>query len=122
MTISRRDAIRVGACAAVAIPALPRFLLAEWRNAIASGKAERPYLDVALRAEHWLRSVAIDTAAGRTWPQTPGHAVRGRPDAFLYSGAPGVVLFYVDLYQATGEKRFADEAVRGALEIAAGIP
>jgi lantibiotic modifying enzyme len=122
MTISRRDVIRVGACAAVAIPALPRLLLAQWRNAVARGNVERPYLDAALRAERWLRSVAIDTAAGRTWPQTPGHAARGRPDAFLYSGSPGVVLFYVDLHQATGEKRFIDEAVRGALEIAAGIP
>jgi lantibiotic modifying enzyme len=122
MSLSRREAIRAGACAAVAIPALPRFLLAEWRRAVASGALERPYLDAALRAERWLRSVAIDTAAGRTWPQTPGHSVRGRPDSFLYSGAPGVVLFYLDLYDSTRERRFLDEAVRGALQISASLP
>jgi lantibiotic modifying enzyme len=59
---------------------------------------------------------------GRTWPVSPGHATRGRPDPFLYSGAPGVVLFYLDLHAFTGEPRFLDEAVRGALDVAAAIP
>ena len=89
---------------------------------MAGGAVARPYLDAALRAEHWLRSVAIDTAAGRTWPVTPGDATRGVPDPFLYSGAPGVVLFYLELHAFTGERRFLDEAVRGALDIAATMP
>ncbi len=119
---SRRDAIRLCACASLAIPALPRRLLAEWHAAMAGGAVARPYLDAALRAEHWLRSVAIDTAAGRSWPVAPGDARRGRPDPFLYTGAPGVVLFYLELHAFTGERRFLDEAVRGALDIAAAIP
>jgi lantibiotic modifying enzyme len=120
--LSRRDALRLCACAGLAAPALPRRLLAEWRAAMAAGLVARPYLDAALRAEHWLRSVAIDTAAGRTWPVTPGDAARGKPDPSLYSGAPGVVLFYLELHAFTGERTFLDEAVRGALDIAATIP
>ena len=98
MTVNRREAIRAGACAALAIPALPELLLAEWRRALERGQLQRPYLDAALRAERWIRSVGVDTTAGRTWPQTPGHATRGRPDRFLYSGTPGIVLFYLDLW------------------------
>ena len=89
---------------------------------MSDGAVARPYLDAALRAEHWLRSVAIDTAAGRTWPVAPGDVRRGGPDPFLYGGAPGVVLFYLELHAFTGEPRFLDEAVRGALEIAATMP
>jgi lantibiotic modifying enzyme len=122
MSLSRREALRAGACAVVAIPALPNFLVAEWHRAVVSGNVERPYLDGALRVERWLRSVAFDTPAGRAWPRTPGHILRSRPDSFLYSGTPGVVLFYLDLFESTKEQRFLDEAVRGALEIAASLP
>jgi lantibiotic modifying enzyme len=104
------------------VPSLPRAVLAEWRRSVARGLTERPYLDAALRAERWLRSTAIDTPHGRTWPVTSGEPKRGAPESSLYSGAPGVVLFYVELYAATGERRFLDEAVRGALDIASTIP
>jgi lantibiotic modifying enzyme len=120
--MTRRELLRAGLCAGLAVPALPRALLAEWRRAIALGIAERPYVDAALRAERWLRSVAIDTAAGRTWPVTSGEPKRGAPESSLYSGAPGVVLFYTELHAFTGERRFLDEAIRGALEIASKIP
>ncbi|HLA91295.1 MAG TPA: lanthionine synthetase LanC family protein [Gemmatimonadaceae bacterium] len=120
--LSRRDLLRACACAGVALPALPRALLAEWRRAVARGLAERPYLDAALRAERWIRSTAITTTNGRTWPCTPGDARRGAPERSLYSGVPGVILFYLELYAATGEHRFLDEGVRGALDLAATIP
>jgi len=120
--MTRRDLLRAGVCAGFTVTALPRALVAEWRHAVERGLTERPYLDAALRAERWLRSTAIDTASGRTWPVTSGEAKRGAPESTLYSGAPGVVLFYVELHAATGEHRFLDEAVRGALEIASTIP
>jgi lantibiotic modifying enzyme len=120
--MTRRDLLRAGVCAGFMVPALPRALVAEWRRAVERGRTERPYLDAALRAERWLRSTAIDTADGRTWPVTSGEPKRGAPESTLYSGAPGVVLFYVELHAATGERRFLDEAVRGALEIASKIP
>ena len=120
--MTRRDLLRAGACAGFTVPALPRALVAEWRRAVERGLAARPYLDAALRAERWVRSTAIDTANGRTWPVTSGEPKRGAPESTLYSGAPGVVLFYVELYSATGERRFLDEAARGASEIASTIP
>jgi len=113
--------ITAGLCTGAAA-ALPGPLLAEWRRSLARGGTDRPYLDAALRAERWIRSTAIDTAHGRTWPAVPGDPKRGTPETDLYSGAPGVVLFYAALYDATGSRTFLDEAVRGALDIAESIP
>lgn len=101
---------------------LPPLLLTEWRRAVDRGAVERPYLDAALRAEHWIRSHAIDSGRGRTWPAVPGAAKGGGPDASLYTGAPGVVAFYLELHAHTGERRFLEEAVRGALAIADELP
>ena len=120
--LSRRELLHSALCAGATLPALPRALLAEWRRAVERGATDRPYLDAALRAEHWIRSTAIDSARGRTWPAVPGDAKRGAPESTLYSGAPGVVLFYLELHAFTGERRFLDEAVRGAADIAAAIP
>ena len=89
---------------------------------MARGGLERPYLEAALRAEHWIRSTAIVTPNGQTWPCTPGDPKRGAPEATLYSGVPGVVLFYLELFRHTGERRFLDEATAGALDLAATIP
>jgi len=121
-SISRRDLLHSALCAGAMIPALPRVVLAEWRRAIERGATDRPYLDAALRAEHWIRSTAIDTAKGRGWPAIPGDATRGVPEDDLYSGTPGVVLFYLELHAFTGEPRFLDEAVKGAAVIAASVP
>ncbi len=113
--ISRRELVRFGVCAGAAAALPPRLL------AGLSG-FKRPYLEVALRAEHWIRSTAIKTAAGRTWPCTPGDSKRGAPELSLYSGTPGVVLGYLELHAYTGDKRFLEEAEAGALELATHPP
>jgi lantibiotic modifying enzyme len=120
--ISRRAALHACLCTAAAAPFLPRTLLAAWCGREENAPGDRPYLDVALRAEHWIRSVAIDTPAGRTWPCTPRDAQRGKPELDLYSGTPGIILFYLELHASTGERRFLDEAVRGATELATVVP
>jgi lantibiotic modifying enzyme len=119
---SRRQFLHSALAAGAAAPALPRALLSEWRRAQQRAPGERQYFEAALRAEHWLRSVAIDTPGGRTWPCTPGDARRGQPELTLYSGTPGVILFYLELHSATGERRFLDEAIGGATELAAHLP
>jgi lantibiotic modifying enzyme len=121
-TVTRREMLRLGICGGAGIAVLPHVVIAEWSRAMSRGISDRPYLDAALRAERWIRSTAIDTRLGRTWPATPGEDGRGVPATSLYSGAPGVVLFYLELHAYTGEPRFLDEAVRGALDIAAAIP
>jgi len=115
MTCSRREVLKLGACAGV-IAALPPRLLAGLSN------FKRPHFEAALRAEHWIRSTAIGTTDGRTWPCTPGDAKRGAPELSLYSGTPGVILGYLELHAFTGDKRFLAEAEAGALELVAHPP
>ena len=78
------------------------------------------YLSAAEDAARWVRASAIKTTSGLTWPadptdpQTVGNT--------LYSGAPGVVLFLLDLHHTTGKREYLDEARSGADELLAALP
>lgn len=120
--MKRRELMRHGLLAGVGALALPRVLMAEWRQILEAG-VERPYLEAALRAERWIRSTLGDAAAGKLWPPVPPPGVDtfDRSALTLYHGAPGVILFYLELYAATHEQRFLDEAVRGATALASAV-
>jgi len=81
--------------------------------------AERPYLEAALRAEQWIRSTLRDNSALWAPVPPPGVDTFERSALSLYHGAPGVIAFYLELYAATSERRFLDEAVRGAKALSA---
>ncbi len=77
-------------------------------------------LDGALRAERWIRTTRVETEHGIVWPadpKTPASVERA-----LYNGFPGVVVFLLELYYATGDRRHLDEALKGAAELAAAVP
>ena len=57
--------------------------------------------------------------AGRAWCDRRGGVDR---DGICYSGAPGVVLFLLELHRATGEARYLDEARAGADALMARVP
>lgn len=92
-----------------------------------TGSAERPMLDVALQAARWIRSTRIETNDGVTWPARPdpsddAQALDDTTESSLYYGTPGVVLFYLELYYATGDDAWLDEARAGAGEMIARLP
>ena len=71
------------------------------------------YLDAARGAAAWVRSVAVTTSKGRDWPPDPA----AKPQATnpsLYAGTPGVVLFFLEMARATGDRSYLDDAARGA--------
>jgi lantibiotic modifying enzyme len=119
---SRRDILKtaLGAVGLLALPArlpgleagMPGPLAAPWRR-------ERDDLDVALRAERWIRSTRIPTADGVAWPADPGQP--GTVSYDLYHGTPGVILFLLELHAATGDDRFLDEAREGANDLIANL-
>jgi lantibiotic modifying enzyme len=74
--------------------------------------AERPYLDAAVRAARWIESSSLKTAKGTAWPSDP-HDPK-TVETNLYSGVPGVVLFFLETYRATGDRAFLMEARGGA--------
>ncbi len=77
-----------------------------------TSKDKRPYLDAALEAARWLRTSAFQTEVGTTWPAVPGN--EESINNTLYSGTPGVVLFFLEAYYSTGEKSFLTGARAGA--------
>ena len=80
-------------------------------NLISYGQENRPYLEKALQAEKWIHSLRIESPQGTSWPVTPGDTLRSMN---LYSGAAGVILFYLELFNATQDEQFLEEAKNGA--------
>jgi lantibiotic modifying enzyme len=76
-------------------------------------------LDVAVRAERWIRAARTRTADGLAWPADPRDPKSVERD--FYNGTPGVVLFLLELYDATGEKALLDDAVAGARDLEASL-
>jgi lantibiotic modifying enzyme len=78
------------------------------------------HLDVARKAERWIRTTRIPTGHGVQWPADPLKPERSSPE--LYNGYSGVVLFYLELFRATGDRQFLGEAVGGARQLASTLP
>lgn len=76
-------------------------------------------MDVALRSERFIHSQAKDTDAGRIWALAPEASTKYFHN--LYSGAAGVALFYLELYQATQNAQHLATAEQAGLEVVAKI-
>ncbi len=76
-----------------------------------SGKQDY-YLNAAKNTAEWLNSVKVETDDGTYWPVVPDTSSAG--DISLYHGSPGVVLFYLELFKATGDSVYLQTAGRGA--------
>ena len=80
----------------------------------------RLYLDSALNAEKWIAGTAVAGPEGTAWPSDPKDPKS--VNSTLYAGNPGVVLFYLELYAATGDKDYLKKACAGADFLIAGLP
>jgi lantibiotic modifying enzyme len=90
--------------------------------AIAGGSAQQPppYRDIAVDAAKWIRTSRMQTTFGVAWPADPRDPKT--VSTALYSGSPGVVLFLLELNQATGETAYVDDAKKGAAELMTKVP
>ncbi|MEZ7124950.1 lanthionine synthetase LanC family protein [Nonomuraea sp. AD125B] len=86
-----------------------------------SARAHSP-MTAAISTARWIRSAAVDDEHGRHWRANPDRhgrpALRPRPRS-LYSGAAGVVLFFLELAAATGQEAYLEDARQGAHWLAA---
>src|SRR5262245_1731667 len=112
---SRRDVIRHGLTATALAFAHPRLL-----SALESKYEERPWLAAALKAEKWLNASAIHGSTGISWPADPTLPKSVSPD--LYNGMAGVVLFYLELHNATRDVKALQMARGGADFLIASLP
>jgi lantibiotic modifying enzyme len=72
----------------------------------------RPYLEAAEKTAAWIRGSAVSTPSGKAWPAMPV-----RPESVtldLYSGVPGIVLFFVEAFHSTGNRGYLKDACSGA--------
>ena len=115
---SRRDVIRAGLSAALAavLPKPARHIA----HAGHSAEPDLKYFDAALGAARWLRATAIASPTGTSWPAVPPDATTVQHN--LYTGFPGVVLFFIELSRATGDAAWLDLATSGADQLAAALP
>ena len=119
--LSRRALLERGASAAalLALPSVAR----SWFSDVPPTRTpftDRPYLDAARRAEHWIARSAKRDPRGLTWPADPTDAASVQLN--LYSGSPGVVLFYLELFAATGETPYLESARAGADYLMGTLP
>ena len=113
---SRRDMIKRGLAAGVLL-GLPRELEALLP---AEPARARPNLDLALRAERWIRTSRQATPEGVRWPADPLKPAAVSTD--LYNGMAGVVVFYLELFAASGDRAHLREAMAGADYLIARLP
>lgn len=114
----RRTAIRHGLAASASLLVAPDALLAslQWPRP----GAERPWLAVAQKADHWLRQSRQRGPRGSAWPADPANP--GAVSTDLYTGMAGVVLFYLELHHATGDAEALAAARGGADYLLASVP
>jgi lantibiotic modifying enzyme len=117
-TPSRREVLRVGLSTAL-LAVLPGSLR---RVGYAHGSAEPDlrYFDAAMAAARWLRATAIESPTGASWPAVPPDEKTVQRD--LYTGFPGVILFFIELHRATGDRAWLDLATKGADQLAVSLP
>lgn len=75
------------------------------------------YLDGALQAEKFIRSMQIDTANGVAWKRT--NAPQSGVVRTLYHGSAGIALFYLELYRSTDDPQFMETALAAGGDICA---
>ncbi len=77
------------------------------------------YLEAALKAESWLSTLQRIDSKGISWPDVRD-STSSTPE--LYSGNSGIILFYLELYHATGEGRFLRVAEKATDRLIALLP
>jgi rhamnogalacturonyl hydrolase YesR len=80
------------------------------------------YLEHARGAERWLRQQAVTTSSGKIWRSADERDDHPVTNGNLYYGSSGVILFYLELYQQTGDPTFLQQAEDGAAYLMASVP
>lgn len=81
--------------------------------------ADTGYRDAALQAARWIKASEIKTEQGTVWPSDPRDTKT--INTTLYSGTPGVILFFLEAYRSTGDKSHLQDARSGADKLLASL-
>lgn len=76
------------------------------------GKQERTFLNIASETARWIQASAVESDSGSVWPAVPGED--NTISTTLYSGTSGTILFFLEMFAATGKHEYLDSAEKGA--------
>lgn len=77
------------------------------------------YLTAAKQAASWIQSAAVKTDKSTSWPADPLNPKSVNNS--LYSGTPGVVLFFLEAHRTTGNQLYLKTARDGADHLLASL-
>ena len=98
-------AMAVATCAATAIAVTGG-------GAAAQSSSPAALMRAATDAARWIDASAVRSQRGVVWLADPTDPETTLTN--LYTGSTGVVLYYLELHHATGERRYLDSARAGA--------
>lgn len=78
------------------------------------------YVKIAREAGEWIRASAVKKTDGTIWLADPNDAKSETLD--LYSGSPGVILFFIEFSKTTKDKSYLKDARAGADYLIARLP
>jgi len=78
------------------------------------------WLALAEKSEGFIQQGKYTSTFGTTWKVMPD-SLKSEADGALYSGVPGIVLFYLELFQATQNPSYLEEAKTGAEYLIAAL-
>ncbi len=79
------------------------------------------WLSLAIETEKYIAQSKYETPNGTTWQMMPD-SIDSKGNQTLYHGSPGIILFYIELYNATKESKYLDEAIAGTEYLIETIP
>ncbi|MBT7094533.1 MAG: hypothetical protein HN936_14895, partial [Bacteroidetes bacterium] len=71
------------------------------------------WLSLAIKTEKYIQQSKYHSDVGVTWRVMPD-SIDSKGDNSLYSGSPGIVLFYLELHKASANPFYLEEAKLGA--------
>ena len=79
------------------------------------------YLEAALDVARWIKKYEVKKEFGKSWKISSGAGskegddlAQKMTDRSIYSGAAGVGYFFLQLYEATNDRSYLDEAIQAA--------
>lgn len=89
-------------------------------RAAANRERSESYLNIARDAATFIRTQRIRTTHGHIWRKSPDEP--GVTTTDMYHGSAGIVVFSLEMYRATGDVQYLDDARLGAAHIRATMP
>ncbi|MCP4724332.1 MAG: hypothetical protein GY863_04830, partial [bacterium] len=88
------------------------LLISSQLTIITCSTGDSEYLQLAEKTAGWLSSVSTEEGDNVYWSPQPDTTKSG--NITLYHGSPGPVLFFLELYKASGDENAKEQAVKGA--------